>query len=211
MLTGDLTAGSNVSNLCNAPTIVKNRFRSGGVYLITGGLGGIGLTLAEHLARTQQAKLVLLGRSPVPARERWLEILSGTGKDSALGSKLEKIRQLEALGAEILVVNADMGNQSELEAAVTQARQYFGAINGVIHAAGEFSSGLISTKSDEAMARVFAPKVNGMRALQAVFKDDPLDFMLLCSSLATIAGGLNKIDYCAANAYLGCGGARRLS
>ncbi|WP_430233321.1 SDR family NAD(P)-dependent oxidoreductase [Nitrosomonas communis] len=183
-------------------TIVKNRFKSGGVYLITGGLGGVGLTLAEHLARTQQAKLVLLGRSPVPARERWLEILSGIGKDSALGRKLEKIRQLEALGAEILVVNADMGSQSELEAAVTQARQYFGAINGVIHAAGEFSGGLISAKSDEAIARVFAPKINGMRALQAVFKDDPLDFMLLCSSLATIAGGLNKIDYCAANAYL---------
>ncbi|SFM28751.1 type I polyketide synthase [Nitrosomonas communis] len=184
------------------PPIVKNRFKSGGVYLITGGLGGVGLTLAEHLARTQQAKLVLLGRSPVPTRERWLEILSGIGKDSALGSKLEKIKQLEALGAEVLVVNANMGNQSELEAAVTQAQQYFGPINGVIHAAGEVSNGLISTKSDEAIARVFAPKVNGMRALQAVFRDDPLDFMLLCSSLATIAGGLNKIDYCAANAYL---------
>ena len=183
-------------------TIVKNRLKSGGVYLITGGLGGVGLTLAEHLARTQQAKLVLLGRSPVPARERWPDILSGIGKDSALGRKLEKIRQLEALGAEVLVVNADIAKQGELKAAVSLARQLFGTIDGVVHAAGEVSSGLIATKTEEVMARVFAPKVSGMRALQAVFKDDPLDFILLCSSLATIAGGLSKIDYCAANAYL---------
>ena len=99
-------------------------------------------------------------------------------------------------------MNADVANLAELEAAVAQARHYFGAIDGVIHTAGEVSSGLLSTKTEETIARVFAPKVQGMQALQAVFKDQPLDFMLLCSSLATIAGGLSKIDYCAANAYL---------
>ncbi|SDY87557.1 SDR family NAD(P)-dependent oxidoreductase [Nitrosomonas sp. Nm33] len=181
---------------------VANRLKPGGVYLITGGLGGIGLTIAEYLARTQQAKLVLLGRSPIPARENWQEVLSMVNEDNSLRSKLEKVMRLEALGAQVLVLNADVANLSELQTAVTQARQFFGAINGVIHAAGEVSSGLISTKTDEAIARVFAPKVSGMRALQAVFKDDPLDFVLLCSSLATIAGGLSKIDYCAANAYL---------
>lgn len=184
------------------PTVAADRFKAGGVYLITGGLGGVGLTLAEYLARTQQAKLVLLGRSPIPAREQWPDILSMTGQDSALRSKVEKILQLEALGAEVLVLNAELANRAELQTAVTQARQFFGAIDGVIHAAGEVSGGLLSTKTEEAIARVFAPKVDGMRILQTVFKDDPLDFMLLCSSLATIAGGLSKIDYCAANAYL---------
>ena len=72
----------------------------------------------------------------------------------------------------------------------------------MIHAAGEVGSGLISAKTEAMVARIFSPKVQGTRALQAVFKDEALDFMLLCSSLAAIAGGLSKVDYCAANAYL---------
>lgn len=183
-------------------TSALNRFKPGGVYFITGGLGGIGLTLAEYLARKFQAKLVLLGRSPVPPRESWSEVLSATHKDSAVYHKIESIRKLEELGAKVLVVNADVANLTELKAAVAQARHDFGVINGVIHTAGEVSNGLMSLKTEETIARVLGPKVQGMQALQAIFKDDSLDFMLLCSSLATMAGGLNKVDYCAANAYL---------
>lgn len=183
-------------------TAATDRLKPGGVYLITGGLGGIGLTIADYLARTQQAKLVLLGRTPILPREHWPEILSTANQGSAPRGKIEKILHLEKLGAEVLVLNADVANLSEMKAAVKQARKLFGEINGVIHAAGEVSSGLLSNKTNEAIARVFAAKVNGMRVLQSIFKDDTLDFMLLCSSLATIAGGLSKIDYCAANAYL---------
>lgn len=185
-----------------APSVVKNRLKPGGVYLITGGLGGIGLTVAEYLARTQQAKLVLLGRSIIPEREHWQGILTAPVKEESLRRKIKNIMQLEKLGAKVLIVNADVSSLAELEAAVTKARRCFGAIDGVIHTAGEVSSGLMSTKTEEVITRVFAPKVQGMQALQAVLKDDPLDFMLLCSSLATIAGGLSKVDYCAANAYL---------
>ncbi|SFF22999.1 type I polyketide synthase [Nitrosomonas sp. Nm166] len=181
---------------------VKNRLKPGGVYLITGGLGGIGLTLAEYLARTQQAKLVLLGRSPVPARECWSEILSTTDKADPLRRKVENILQLEELGAKVLTLAADVSNSAELESAVMQARHQFGTIDGVIHAAGDVSDGLISLKKEETVARVLAPKVQGMQALQAIFNNNSLDFMLLCSSLASMAGGLSKIDYCAANAYL---------
>lgn len=182
--------------------LVKNRLQLRGVYLITGGLGGIGLTLAEYLARTQQARLALLARTPVPARERWVEILATGSETDGMRRKIEKIMHLEALGAEVLVLNADVADEAALTAAVAQARQHFGVINGVIHAAGEVSSGLTPAKTRATMERVFAPKISGMQALQAALRDDPLDFMVLCSSLATIAGGLSKIDYCAANAYL---------
>jgi acyl carrier protein len=166
-------------------------------------LGGVGLTLAEYLAKTRKAKLVLLGRSPIPSREQWSSLLADTRSvDSTSRGKIEKILQLEALGAEVLVVQADVAITSELEGAVAQARKCFGTIHGVIHAAGEVGSGLISAKTEAMVARIFSPKVQGTRALQAVFKDEGLDFMLLCSSLAAIAGGLSKVDYCAANAYL---------
>ncbi|MBN9125761.1 MAG: polyketide synthase [Nitrosospira sp. 56-18] len=180
----------------------SGQFRREGVYFITGGLGGIGLTLAEHLAKTRQAKLVLLGRSPFPSREHWPRLLSDTAGGDSMRPKVEKLIYLEALGAEVLVLQADVAIQAELQAAVAQARRRFGAIHGVIHAAGEVGSGLISAKTEAMVAQVLAPKVQGMRVLQAVFKDEALDFMMLCSSLAAIAGGLSKVDYSAANAYL---------
>jgi acyl transferase domain-containing protein len=184
------------------PCSSSGQIRREGAYFITGGLGGVGLTLAEHLASTRQAKLVLLGRSPVPSREHWPRLLSDTLSGDSVRRKIEKIIYLEALGAEVLVLQADVAIHAELEAAVTKARKRFGPIHGVIHAAGEVGSGLISAKTEAMVAQVFSPKIQGMRALQAAFKDQSLDFMLLCSSLAAIAGGLSKVDYCAANAYL---------
>lgn len=184
------------------PEPICSCLRQNGVYVITGGLGGIGLTLAEHLAKTRQAKLVLLGRSQFLSRENWPKLLSATDDADSTRRKIEKIMHLEALGAEVMVLQADVAIQAELKAAIAQAHQRFGAIHGVIHAAGEVGGGLISAKTEAMVAQIFAPKVQGMRALQAVFKDEALDFMLLCSSLAAIAGGLNKVDYCSANAYL---------
>lgn len=187
--------------ICN-PAPTRSCFKQDGVYFITGGLGGVGLTLAAHLAQTCKAKLVLLGRSRIPSREHWPKLLSATDGADSTRRKIERIMHFEALGAEVLLVQADVSIQAELKAAVAQAHQRFGAIHGVIHAAGEVGSGLISAKTEAIVAQIFAPKVQGMRALQAAFKDEALDFMLLCSSLAAIAGGLNKVDYCAANAYL---------
>jgi acyl transferase domain-containing protein len=180
----------------------SGQFRREGVFFITGGLGGIGLTLAEHLAKTRQAKLVLLGRSPFPSREHWPRLLADTSDGVSIRPKIEKIIYLEALGAEVLILQADVANEAELKAAIAQAHQRFGAIHGVVHAAGEVGSGLISAKTEAMVIQVFSPKVQGTRVLQAAFKNESLDFMLLCSSLASIAGGLSKVDYCAANAYL---------
>jgi NAD(P)-dependent dehydrogenase (short-subunit alcohol dehydrogenase family)/acyl carrier protein len=145
---------------------------------------------------------VLLGRSPFPSREHWPRLLADTSGEDPSRDKIEKIIKLEALGAEVLILQADAANQAELKAAIARAHQHFGGIHGVIHAAGEVGSGLISAKTEAMVARIFSPKVQGTRVLQAAFKNEALDFMLLCSSLAAIAGGLSKVDYCAANAYL---------
>ena len=187
---------------CQGAGKTRLRLRNDGVYLITGGLGGIGLTLAEHLAQNYRAKLVLLGRSGLPARGQWSDMISRAEKAGSTRSKIEKVMHLEQLGAEVLVLQADVAIQAELKAAVTQAYERFGTIHGVIHSAGEVGNGLISVTTEEMVAKVFFPKVQGTRVLQAVFRDTALDFMLLCSSLATVAGGLGKIDYSAANAYL---------
>lgn len=155
--------------------------RDGGVYLITGGLGHIGLTFAEYLVRTAHSKLVLVGRT---------------------SDRSEKLLELEALGAEIMVVRADVTDEEQMREVVAQATERFGAIHGVIHAAGVAGGGLIQLKTPEAAASVLAPKVFGTLVLDSIFKETPLDFFICCSSALALIGPLGQVDYCAANAFL---------
>ncbi|AFZ23803.1 polyketide synthase family protein [Cylindrospermum stagnale PCC 7417] len=172
--------------LLEKPAEDKIRFRQGGVYLITGGMGGIGLVLAEYLAKTVQAKLVLLGRS-LPSED---------------SPQMEKVRQLEAFGAQVLVLAADVTNQQQMQNAIAQALESFKEIHGVIHTAGIPGGGMIQLKTPEIAESVFAPKIQGTLILNNVLKDINLDFLVLASSLSSIQGGFGQVDYCAANAFL---------
>ncbi len=175
------------------------RLRKQGVYLITGGLGGVGLALARHLAQAWQARLVLLARSELPPREQWPVLVAANG---AFAARLRTLLELEALGAEVLVLSADVTDAAGLRATIDAARQRFGALNGVIHAAGVAGGGVIAHKTRAAVEAVFAPKVQGTLNLLHALGDDPLDFVLLCSALTAIAGGFGQVDYCAANGVL---------
>jgi phthiocerol/phenolphthiocerol synthesis type-I polyketide synthase E len=178
------------------------RFRKHGVYLVTGGLGGVGLSVARHLAQAWQAKLVLLGRTPLPERGMWEALASAPEQPAALRQKLLQLIELEALGGEVLVLCADVADAAQMQAATAQARARFGALHGVIHAAGHASSGMIGQRTRARVDAVFAPKLRGTQALLAAVRDDALDFVLLCSSISSMAGGLGMSDYAAANAYL---------
>ena len=174
--------------------------RQGGVYLITGGLGGIGLTLAEHLAKTVQAKLVLVGRSPLPDRNTRSDYLE-TGGDR-IDRALQKIVALEALGSEVLTIRADVTDLEEMEGAIAQAESTFGPINGVIHAAGVPGGGVMQRKTRQDVEAILAPKVKGTLVLEAALRKSEPDFLVLCSSLASTIPIVGQVDYAAANAFL---------
>jgi NAD(P)-dependent dehydrogenase (short-subunit alcohol dehydrogenase family) len=183
--------------------VPTQRLRQGGVYLITGGLGGIGLGMAEYLARTVQARLVLLGRSTLPPRESWPELLATTDATKGIGYKLRKIQDLEALGAEVLLVEADVANEAQMQTAMQQVVARFGTLHGVIHAAGVPGIGLMQMKTPEQAARVIAPKVAGTLILDKALQAFSLDFLVLCSSITSfMGGGPGQVDYCAANSFL---------
>ena len=180
----------------------KSLLREGGVYLITGGMGGIGLTIAERLARNVRARLVLVGRSFVPEASAWDAWLAERGEGDPVSRKIGQLRALEACGAEVLALSADVTSRAEMESVVEAARARFGGIDGVLHAAGVPPGGMIQVKRAEAAAAVLAPKVRGTLVLDAVMRDERPDFIALFSSLNAIFGGFGLVDHCAANAFL---------
>jgi polyketide synthase PksJ len=170
-----------------------------GVYLITGGLGGVGLEVAAHLAG-KGARLVLLGRRSFPERESWDGWIESHGDDDAVSGKIRRLRAFEALGAETLTVAADVSDLAQMEAVERRIRERFGAIDAVFHAAGIAGGGLLATRAAEEAAAVLAPKVRGTLVLARVFADARL--LVLFSSLNALYGGIGQADYAAANAFL---------
>jgi len=178
------------------------QLRENGVYLVTGGLGGIGLALAEYLARTVKAKLVLVGRSAFPSRGEWDEWLSAHGEEETVSQKIRQLLKLEELGSEVLVFSADIANLEAMRAVVSATRQKFNLIHGVIHSAGVAGDGIMELKSREAADQVLAPKIKGTLVLEELLKDFELDFFILCSSLASMVGAGGQVDYTGANSFL---------
>lgn len=187
------------------------RLRENGVYLITGGLGGIGLALAEYLAKTVRAKLVLVGRSAFPARTEWQEWLRAHGEEDATSQKIRQLLKLEELGSELLVFSADVANLEAMRRVTAAALDRFKTFHGVIHSAGVAGEGIMELKTLEAADNVLAPKIKGTLVLEELLKDFELDFFVLCSSLASMVGAGGQVDYTGANAFLDAFAASRKS
>lgn len=178
------------------------QIREGGVYLITGGSGGIGLTLAESLGTQKKARLALVGRSPMPPREQWQSEIESRGPEDQLSRKLLVFQKIEHAGGEVLLLTADVADREQMGQAIEQTRRRFGRINGVIHSAGVPAGGLIQLKTAEMAEPILAPKITGTLVLDSLLEKDELDFFILCSSVASVLGAAGQVDYTAANAFL---------
>ncbi|MEM7674541.1 MAG: SDR family NAD(P)-dependent oxidoreductase [Myxococcota bacterium] len=173
-----------------------------GVYMITGGLGGIGLTFAEHLAQKYQARLILLGRTELPERSGWDVWIKLHGEEERTSRKLLKVKALEAAGAEVLVGAADVTDIEAMRALIEEAQQKFGRIEGVFHSAGVTNDELIQMKRQATVEDTFAPKIHGTILLDRILSETPPDFMVLFSSTSTAIAPPGQVDYVAANAFL---------
>ncbi|MGC4897458.1 SDR family NAD(P)-dependent oxidoreductase [Micromonospora sp. DT31] len=200
--TADEAAGGTDDEAAAGDQPATTPIRRGGTYLITGGLGGIGLALAERLAEQHQARLVLVGRTPVPPAVHWDAILADPKANDEVRRRIEGLRRLEASGAQFALVAADIADPAEMRRAVDTAVERFGALHGVLHAAGLPGVGLMQFKTNADMDRVLAPKVAGTVALARALDGVPVDFVVLFSSVASATGALGQTDYCAANVFL---------
>ncbi|SDD50816.1 polyketide synthase PksN [Paenibacillus sp. CF095] len=175
--------------------------KENGVYVISGGTGGIGLEVARWLAVRQKIKLVLLHRSPFPDQSQWPTILENSA-DEKMSYKLRLLQDIENIGSQVLLVRADVEKQENLRLALQEIRTLYGPIRGVIHSAGVAGDGFLIRKEESSFREVFDPKVKGTLLLDDLTREDKLDFFVMFSSVTAFLAGPGQGDYTAANAFL---------
>jgi acyl transferase domain-containing protein len=155
-----------------------------GCYMVTGGLGALGLHVARWLVDRGARQLVLVGRH--------------AGGPAARGV----VTACEAKGARVRIVQADVTDAADVERLFTEAEREFGRVRGVVHAAGVLDDALLEHQGWDRVARVLAPKVAGAWHLHRRTLGHPLEFFVLFSSAAALLGAGGQANYAAANAFL---------
>lgn len=166
------------------PSGGASRVKEGGTYLITGGAGGLGFLFARHLAETHKARLILAGRSGLSAGIE------------------DKLKELESLGGQATYIQADASDEKALEKALKDLRGQSVELNGLLHCAGLIEDSYIIKKAGDSFDRVISPKVWGTINLDKLTQNDPLDFFLVFSSIASIMPNQGQCDYAAANSFM---------
>jgi malonyl CoA-acyl carrier protein transacylase len=173
------------------------RWRADASYLITGGLGDIGLRIAASMVDAGARRLVLLGRTPLPPRTQW----SSLPADSRDGRRAAAVRALEAKGAAVHLLSADVGDAAQLGAALdAYAAEGWPPIRGVVHAAGSLDNRLAGEMDTKVFDRVVVPKLHGAVHLDRLLPD--LDLFVLFSSTGAFLAQPGQANYAAANAGL---------
>ncbi|MGY0654664.1 polyketide synthase PksL [Bacillus subtilis] len=156
-----------------------------GVYLITGGAGGLGFIFATEIAnQTNDAVVILTGRSPLDERKK------------------KKLKALQKLGIQAIYRQADLADKQTVDALLKETQNVYGDLDGIIHSAGLIKDNFIMKKKKEEVQTVLAPKVAGLIHLDEATKDIPLDFFILFSSGAGAVGSAGQADYAMANAFM---------
>jgi acyl transferase domain-containing protein len=176
-----------------------------GAYLITGGLGNVGLQIAQFLVGLGRRRLVLLSRSELPDRETWNNHLEAS-PDDFLARTIRAVCDLEAAGAEVLILNTDVADEDQMEEAFCHAERCFGKISGVFHLAavtkGKSIICPVGQLTPEDFQTQFRAKVLGLYALEKAGRRRAVDFYCLFSSNAAILGGIGMAAYSATNCFL---------
>lgn len=174
----------------------------GATVLITGGFGGIGLTLAEDLIRRFDARILLVARRALPDPATWDAHIARHGAADPLARRILALRRLRAVGGQVHVAQADVCNLDEMRAAVEAGQAELGRVRVVIHAAGVVDDAPLLAKTPAAVEEVLAPKLHGTRTLDTLFPDGSVDLVVAFSSTSTFTGPAGQVDYVAANEYL---------
>lgn len=171
-------------NLSNMSINKEPVLKKSGVYVITGGTGGLGKLFANYLLQNYQAKIILLGRNELSEENMvWYN-------------------QLKADSKEVTYIKADISVKEQMKEAFAQAKELYGVIHGILHCAGTLQDSYVINKTTEEFQRVIQPKIAGTVILDEVTKEESLDFIALFSSITSVKGNVGQCDYAYANDFL---------
>jgi polyketide synthase PksN len=169
-----------------APSFEKADIRPGSAFLITGGAGKLGMLFAKYLVEEYKVNLVLVGRSDLD------------------DNKKAMMEELSKTGSQIIHQKADVTSKTQMKKVINETKEKFGALSGVIHAAGLVSDKLISQKEYEEFNSIVQVKMLGTIVLDELTKNEPLEYFLLFSSTSSIIGDFGQCDYSIGNRFLDC-------
>ncbi|MFE9279640.1 SDR family NAD(P)-dependent oxidoreductase [Paenibacillus glucanolyticus] len=175
--------------------------KDGGVYVITGGLGGLGLEFGKYLSSKNRVNLALISRTQMPDSAEWDAIVRG-GSDKNLIRKIRTIREIERSGSKVDCFGLDLNDSSRTKEALESIKSKYGRIDGIIHGAGIAGDGFMITKNHDTFCQVMSPKIQGTWILDRLTEDEDLDFFVLFSSITSVSAEVGQGDYTAANSYL---------
>ncbi len=182
----------------NKLSILKQK----GTYLITGGVGGIGLVFGRYLIENYQANVILTSRTAFPPRNEWENYIR-KNKEDKLSKRIREITDIEkSTGSKIEVVQMDVADTDQVKDTMTKIIETYFDVKGVIHMAGNPGGGIIQSKEKDFVYKVFHPKIQGLLNIMEATKDIKLEFIVLGSSMGSVVNMGGQVDYCSANAFL---------
>jgi acyl transferase domain-containing protein/NADPH:quinone reductase-like Zn-dependent oxidoreductase/acyl carrier protein/SAM-dependent methyltransferase len=181
-----------VKRVADAPSLDEQEhetpsFRAGGVYWITGGMGGIGRALARHLSLPPGATIVLCGRSQLT---------------STAERQLADLRAVRGKAVTIDYMSCDAADRQDVTRTLARIKEKYGRVDGIVHCAGVLRDSLVVNKQAQDVHDVFRAKAEAVEVIDDVTQGERLDFVALFSSVASVAGSVGQSDYAAANAFL---------
>ena len=185
---GALRQIKELEELTESGSEIKPPYKENGVYLITGGAGGLGLIFARDIVENTKSTIVIL-----------------TGRSKLSAAKKKELKEIQLLGAStqstVKYIQVDISNRETVQGLIKTIQSEHGTLNGLIHAAGVIKDNFILKKSSEEFASVLLPKIQGTIALDEATKEIDLDFFVLFSSVAGVMGNLGQADYATGNAF----------
>ncbi|HML51594.1 MAG TPA: beta-ketoacyl synthase N-terminal-like domain-containing protein [Propionicimonas sp.] len=183
------------------PETPRSQIRPHGLYLLTGGLGGIGAALATRLVERDGANVILTGRRALPPASTWKQVSSDPDSDRQLVAQLQLLMRLRSRGAVVEYHQVAVDDDAAMTALVDDCERRLGPFAGVFHLAGISTGGMIELTDDAQSRRVLSAKVGGTETIGRIFAARPLDFLMLFSSFTALVGPVALVDYSSACAF----------
>jgi iturin family lipopeptide synthetase A len=184
-----------------ARTIV---IRTSGCYVITGGFGGMGFTIARDLVTRDRANVALIVRPGFPKREDWDQYVRTHPSDET-SRRINAVHELDRFGSKVGVFPVDITDENALRLILSDITHEFGPINGLIWGAGVIDyGGVIQRRSDEELVSYLPSKIDGLRMFEKLIDFNAVDFVALFSSMGNVfyKSKFGQVAYCVANEFL---------